>query len=93
VFWATIQQHATMTAFRVANLEGHPAVQPKVLDFLSHNAAPKEMLESLRALIWQTQTSLATTYALATQAKSTADRKSCAVNSNKVDRWGFFLPA
>ena len=43
----------------MADLEGHPAVQPKVLDFLSHNAAPKEMLELLRALIRQTQTSLA----------------------------------
>jgi hypothetical protein len=74
VFWATIQQHATMSAFRMSDFEGHSSVQPKVLDFLSHNAAPKEMLESLRSSIRQVQTSLATTHALATQAKSTADR-------------------
>ena len=83
VFWATIQQHATMSAFRLAEFEGHSSVQPKVLDFLSHNAAPREMVESLKSLVRDVQTSIATTHALANQAKSTADRALSAAGNHR----------
>ena len=82
-----------MAAFRVADLEGHPAVQPKVIDFLCHNAAPKETLESLRALIRQTQSSLATTHALANQAKSTADKALSAAGNHRGGGRGDQQPA
>ena len=77
-----------MSAFHLAEFEGHSSVQPKVLDFLSHNAAPGEMVEALKSLVHQVQSSIATTHALANQAKTTADRALSAAGNHCGGRGG-----
>lgn len=50
VFWASIQHHSVMKvkAFKDHDFKGHPEVQPKVLDYLGRNAAPKQAIDDLK---------------------------------------------
>ena len=74
-----------MSAFCLAEFEGYISFQPKVLEFLSHNAAPREMVEALKSLVHKVQSSIATTHTLASQAKSTVDRALSAMGNHHGD--------
>jgi hypothetical protein len=74
VLWATIQHHAVMKAFKDHDFEGHPEVQPKVLDYLGRNAAPKKSVLALEKRLAEGLDSLSQAVTIAKQAKATADK-------------------
>jgi hypothetical protein len=74
VLWATVQHHAIMKAFKEHDFEGHPEVQPKVLDFLGRNAAPKQSIDDLKRQLADVMSTLNTVSSLAKQAKTVADK-------------------
>jgi hypothetical protein len=49
VFWASIQHHSVMKAFKEHDFEGHLEVQSKVLDYLGRNAAPKQSIDDIKS--------------------------------------------
>ena len=82
VFWVSIQQHSVMKAFKDHNFEGHPEVQPKVLDYLGHNAAPKQAIDDLKTQMAEVLSSLSSVSTLEKQAKATANMALLAGGSN-----------
>ena len=74
VLWATIQHHSVMKAFKEHNFEGHPEVQPKVLDYLGRNAAPRHSIDDLNKKVAEALAALNQVSTLAKQAKATADK-------------------
>jgi hypothetical protein len=80
VLWATIQHHAVMKTFKDHDFEGHPEVQPKVLDYLGRNAAPKQSVVSLEKRLAESLDTLNQAVSIAKQAKTTADKALSAVN-------------
>jgi hypothetical protein len=80
VLWAAVQHHAVMKAFKDHDFEGHPEVQPKVLDYLGRNAAPKHTVQVLEKRLSEGLESISQALATAKQAKATADKALSAAN-------------
>jgi hypothetical protein len=74
VLWASIQHHGVMKSFKEHDFEGHPEVQPKVLDYLGRNAAPKQSIDDLTKRVSEALTTLNQVSTMAKQAKATADK-------------------
>jgi copper chaperone CopZ len=80
VLWATVQHHSVMKAFKEHDFEGHPEVQPKVLDYLGRNAAPRQSIDDLTKKVAEALASLNQVSTMAKQAKATADKALSQVN-------------
>jgi hypothetical protein len=81
-----------MKSFKDHDFEGYPEVQPKVLDYLGRNAAPKQSIEDLKAQMTEVLTSLSTVSTLAKQAKATANKAISAAGNGGRRRQGTLQP-
>jgi hypothetical protein len=82
VLWATVQHHAVMKAFKDHDFEGHPEVQPKVLDYLGCNAAPKQSVLALEKRLADGLDTISQAVTMAKQAKATATKALSVVNKS-----------
>ena len=69
-----------MKTFKDHDFEGHPEVQPKVLDYLGRNAAPKQSVLALEKRLGEGLDTISQALTLAKQAKATADKALSAAN-------------